>query len=98
MTREPELASDGTTHPRKERVMDLVTERLASILSRGWWLLLLRGLAAIAFGVLTWSQPGISLTVLVLFFGAYSLVDGVLGLWTAIAGREPAQRRPRPHL
>jgi uncharacterized membrane protein HdeD (DUF308 family) len=68
--------------------MDLVSERLASILSRGWWLLLLRGLAAIAFGVLTWSQPGISLAVLVLFFGAYSLVDGVLGVWTAIAGRE----------
>lgn len=68
--------------------MDLVSERLASILSRGWWLLLLRGLAAIAFGVLTWSQPGISVAVLVLFFGAYSLVDGVLGVWTAIAGRE----------
>ena len=68
--------------------MDLVNERLASILSRGWWLLLLRGLAAIAFGVLTWSQPGISLAVLVMFFGAYSLVDGVLGVWTAIAGRE----------
>src|SRR5262245_35213184 len=68
--------------------MDLVSERLASILSRGWWLLLLRGLAAIAFGVLTWSQPGLSLAVLVLFFGAYSLVDGVLGVWTAIAGRE----------
>jgi uncharacterized membrane protein HdeD (DUF308 family) len=67
--------------------MDLFTERLASILSRGWWLLLLRGLAAIAFGVLTWSQPGISLAVLVLFFGAYSLVDGILGIWTAVAGR-----------
>ena len=68
--------------------MDLVTERLASILSRGWWLLLLRGLAAIAFGVLTWSQPGISLTVLILFFGAYSMADGILGIWTAVAGRE----------
>lgn len=68
--------------------MDLVTERLASILSRGWWLLLLRGLVAIAFGVLTWSQPGLSLAVLVLFFGAYSMADGILGLWTAVAGRE----------
>ena len=68
--------------------MDLVTERLASILSRGWWLLLLRGLAAIAFGVLTWSQPGISLTVLILFFGAYSMADGILGIWTTVAGRE----------
>src|SRR5262249_33258916 len=67
--------------------MDLVGEQLASILSRGWWLLLLRGLAAIAFGVLTWSQPGISLSVLILFFGAYSMADGVLGIWAAVAGR-----------
>jgi len=44
-------------------------ERFASILSRSWWLLL-RGLAAIVFGVLTWFQPGISLAVLVLLFGA----------------------------
>jgi len=68
--------------------MDLVSEQLASILSRGWWLLLLRGLAAIAFGVLTWSQPGISLSVLILFFGAYSMADGVLGIWAAVAGRD----------
>jgi uncharacterized membrane protein HdeD (DUF308 family) len=68
--------------------MDLVKERLASILSRGWWLLLLRGIVAIAFGVLTWSQPGISLAVLVLVFGAYSMADGILGIWTAVAGGE----------
>jgi uncharacterized membrane protein HdeD (DUF308 family) len=67
--------------------MNLVNERLASILSRSWWLLLLRGLAAIAFGILTWSQPGLSLAALVLLFGAYCLADGVLSLWTALAGR-----------
>ena len=60
--------------------------RLASILSNSWWLLLLRGLVAIAFGVLTWFQPGISLAALVLLFGAYVLADGVLATWTAIAG------------
>ena len=64
-----------------------IEERFATILTRGWWRLLLRGLAAIAFGVLTWLRPGISLAALVLLFGAYSLVDGVLNAWTAIAGR-----------
>jgi len=39
--------------------MNRVENRLAAILHRGWWLLLLRGLVAIAFGVLTWFQPGI---------------------------------------
>ena len=68
--------------------MNVLAQRLASVLSRTWWLLLLRGLAAIAFGVLTWFQPAISLAALVLLFGAYSLVDGILGVWTAIAGRK----------
>jgi uncharacterized membrane protein HdeD (DUF308 family) len=68
--------------------MNGVDARLASILSRGWWLLLLRGLAAITFGVLTWVQPGVSLAVLVLLFGAYSMADGVFGVWAAVAGRK----------
>ena len=67
--------------------MNIVEKRLGSILNRSWWLLLLRGLAAITFGVLTWLLPGISLASLVLLFGAYCMADGILGSWTAIAGR-----------
>ena len=48
----------------------------------------LRGLVAIAFGALTMFQPGISLAALVLLFGAFAMVDGILGVWTAIAGRK----------
>jgi uncharacterized membrane protein HdeD (DUF308 family) len=68
--------------------MNGVQARFASILSRSWWLLLLRGVAAIAFGVLTWIQPGISLAALIMLFGAYSMADGILGIWTAVAGRK----------
>ena len=68
--------------------MNLVEKQMATILHRTWWVLLLRGLAAIAFGILTWVLPGISLGALVLLFGAYSMADGVLGVWTAIAGRK----------
>jgi uncharacterized membrane protein HdeD (DUF308 family) len=50
-------------------------------------MLLLRGLVAIAFGVLTWLQPGISLATLVLFFGLFALVDGALAVAAAITGR-----------
>ncbi|HMA06386.1 MAG TPA: DUF308 domain-containing protein [Ramlibacter sp.] len=60
--------------------------QMGTILSRNWWVLLLRGLAAIAFGVLAWLQPGVSLAVLILLFGAYAMADGILGVWTAIAG------------
>ena len=68
--------------------MNVLEKHLATILSRNWWVLLLRGLAAIAFGVLTWLLPGVSLTALVLLFGIYALADGILGVWTGIAGRK----------
>jgi len=71
-----------------ESIMNIVEKQLSTILSRNWWVLLLRGLIAIAFGILTWLQPGISLAALVLLFGAYIMVDGILGVWTAITGRK----------
>lgn len=64
------------------------TERISGLLSRNWWVLLLRGLVAIAFGVLTYVQPGLSIASLVLLFGAYSMADGVLGVYSVIAGRK----------
>ena len=68
--------------------MDPHGDKLVGILRRGWWALLLRGIAAIAFAVLTWLQPRISLTALVLLFGWYAIVDGALGASMAIAGRK----------
>lgn len=66
--------------------MNTILTQLASTLSRGWWLLLLRGLVAIAFGVLAWMQPGITLAALVLLFGVYCTADGILCFWTAVTG------------
>ena len=61
---------------------------LAHILTRYWWMLLLRGVVAILFGFTVITRPGISLVVLTLFFGAFVLVDGVAGVVTAIGGRK----------
>lgn len=63
-------------------------KQLAKILARNWWMLLLRGLVAVLFGILTWLMPQVSLEFLVLLFGAFVLVDGVLGAGMAIAGRK----------
>lgn len=57
-----------------------------SALHRSWWLLLLRGIAAVAFGVLTFVWPQISLLTLILVYGVYALIDGVLALIAAIRG------------
>ena len=55
-------------------------------LARHWWLLALRGIAAVIFGVLAFIWPGMTLAVLVILWGAYALVDGVLGIGSAIRG------------
>jgi uncharacterized membrane protein HdeD (DUF308 family) len=57
------------------------------VLSRNWGWVVLRGIAAIVFGVLTFFQPGITLAALVLMFGAYSISDGVFMIAWAIANR-----------
>lgn len=55
-------------------------------LTRNWWVVLLRGIAGILFGVATMFAPGISLLVLVLMFGGYALADGILAIVSAIRG------------
>ncbi len=64
-----------------------IEKQLANTLARNWWKLLVRGVVAILIGVLVWLLPGISLALLVLFFGAFVLFDGILGAWIAISGR-----------
>ena len=55
-------------------------------LARHWWVVALRGLAAVLFGVLAFAWPGMTLAVLVILFGVYALADGILGLITAFRG------------
>lgn len=59
----------------------------AKMLSRYWWLLELRGILAIAFGVMTFLWPGIALWVLVIMFGAYAFADGVCATAAAFSSR-----------
>jgi uncharacterized membrane protein HdeD (DUF308 family) len=59
----------------------------ARILSRYWWMYLLRGAISILFGIMVFAWPGISLVSLVLLFGAFALADGFGNVVTAIGGR-----------
>jgi len=59
---------------------------LVDDLARHWWVIALRGLVAVVFGVLAFVWPGMTLAVLVLLFGAYALVDGILAIVVAVRG------------
>jgi uncharacterized membrane protein HdeD (DUF308 family) len=56
------------------------------LLARNWWLLLLRGIVAILFGLLAFTWPGLTLLSLILLYGAYAGADGILALVAAVRG------------
>jgi uncharacterized membrane protein HdeD (DUF308 family) len=64
-------------------------------LSRHWWAVALRGVAATVFGVLALVWPGITVFALVIVFGAYALVDGAFTLITAFGDRDAGRARGR---
>ena len=67
------------------------TERMADVTAavRGlWWLVLLRGILAILFGLFALFAPGTALLALVFVFGAYAILDGVTALVVGIRHRQ----------
>ena len=52
-------------------------------LADNWWAFVLRGIAAVIFGILTFLMPGMALLTLVFLFGIYAIVDGVLSIVAA---------------
>jgi uncharacterized membrane protein HdeD (DUF308 family) len=70
----------------------LVAPVLLHSLAKNWWLVLLRGIAAVLFGVLALAWPGLTLLTLILLYGAYALADGVIAIIAAITGNAPAGR------
>jgi uncharacterized membrane protein HdeD (DUF308 family) len=65
---------------------------LAQTAQHNWWLMLLRGVFAIIFGLIALIFPGIALLTLIFVFGAYALITGILTLFEAISERN---RLPR---
>lgn len=62
------------------------------VYTSSWWALVLRGVAAIAFGVLAFAWPQITLTALVFLWGAYALVDGALAIGAGIKSHGESKR------
>jgi uncharacterized membrane protein HdeD (DUF308 family) len=49
-------------------------------LAKNWWLIVLRGVLAILFGLSAFLWPGLTLLVLITMFGVYAIVDGVVAV------------------
>jgi uncharacterized membrane protein HdeD (DUF308 family) len=61
-------------------------------LGRTWWVFLIRGIAAILFGIGAFLWPGLTIAVLILMFGAYALVDGIFAIIGGISARKEMER------
>ena len=61
---------------------------------KNWWLISLRGLIALALGIiLLLMDPLMAAGLLVLFIGVYALVDGIFALVVGIINRPPHRNR-----
>jgi uncharacterized membrane protein HdeD (DUF308 family) len=69
---------------------------LVYVRTRDWWLLAIRGIAAILFGLAAFAWPGLTIAILVIFFGAFAVVDGAIEL--SIAWRRRGANGWRGHL
>ena len=59
---------------------------------RNWWMLALRGVLAIIFGLIALLAPGIALLAFVYVFAVYALIDGIMAVYIAIRERGSLSR------
>jgi uncharacterized membrane protein HdeD (DUF308 family) len=57
-------------------------------LARWWWTFIVRGVLAIAFGILAFFAPLFGIAILVGLFAAWALIDGVTDIVTGIRTRD----------
>ena len=62
------------------------------VLARNWWALLIRGIAAVIFGILAFVWPGATIVAIGILFGAYAFVDGIFAIVSAVRAAEAHER------
>jgi len=60
--------------------------------ARNWWMWLIRGIAAVIFGILAFTWPGLTWFTIAILFGAYALVDGIFAIVAAVRAAESHQK------
>jgi uncharacterized membrane protein HdeD (DUF308 family) len=57
-----------------------------------WWLVLLRGILMVLFGIIALVRPGIALLTLVYLFGFYAVLDGISAIMIGVRSRGEPHR------
>jgi uncharacterized membrane protein HdeD (DUF308 family) len=65
---------------------------MVETLTRNWWMWLIRGIAAIIFGILAFRWPAATIVVIGVLFGAYALVDGIFAIFATVRAAQTQQR------
>jgi len=68
--------------------MNTIESKLKNVATGIWWLILLRGIAALLLGILLLTNTAETLLVLIIFLGIYWVVDGIITLLTSFSGRK----------
>jgi uncharacterized membrane protein HdeD (DUF308 family) len=66
---------------------------IRGLFTRRWWVVLLRGVIAVIFGLMAFAWPHLTVATLVLLFGWYALIHGISSIAAAIGYRPEAGNR-----
>lgn len=64
-----------------------MTDKPLETVTAKWWVMLLRGVFAIALGITALARPGLTLITLILLYGIYVIADSITTLWIGSGSR-----------
>lgn len=60
---------------------------MLELLARRWGIVLCRGISAILMGTVTVLWPGMTITILLFLFGAFTVADGITAVWLGLSAK-----------
>jgi uncharacterized membrane protein HdeD (DUF308 family) len=73
-------------------ILDDVIDPVGQVTRAVWWLVLIRGILAVLFGIVALLAPVTTLYAIVFFFAAYALIEGIVEIVHAVRVRNRDKR------
>jgi uncharacterized membrane protein HdeD (DUF308 family) len=84
--------ANATSGKVSTQTIEARSDALSEILAESWWLVGLRGVLGIIFGLICLLNPTLAVQVFVILFAAYMLVDGVFAIFSGIKAARNGER------